>query len=616
MAKTIELIEAKRIVLDQLAAGAAVKAAMAKVNRSVETYRSWRKEDAEFREAVDKIREALDRGEKAASPVPDFPEFCEKYLGKPLPNHHLRIWDVVCGREPRDFRESMQYQPGSSPGQYMMINIPPDHAKSTVWTVNYSIWRICRDPNVRIIIVSKSQKMAKKFLSQIKFVLSNPSLFPELHAAFAPSGGWKNEDKSEGLAWREDMIYVRGRTAAEKDPTVEALGIGGQIYGARSDLIILDDIADIASAGNYEAQAAYIGQEVFSRLDKDHGQLLVSGTRVGVMDIYRFLRENASDEDGNPFYTYFAQPAVLDGETLHSSEWEVLWPERLSAKKVAQAKAAMTDPRRFVFVYQQRDVSDHAVFPWEAVEASINRRRYHGPMVPFAPGHRDRGMEGLYVVGSWDPASSSGYNAMIVAGTDRQTKRRWVLDVWNQKGVTSRHTIPKLKELTEKYDVREWRIEKNAVQQFITQLPEIRDWLAARGSRLTEHSTTSNKYDPNMGVEGTLAGLFMGCVQDINGRLTPLPDGTGPIELPSPAKNKHVTELAEQLKSWEPDNKRIIQDLVMALWFAELGLRQYLRGGVGQTSHMASRWTTRAGRKAQVTLSVDDLRRRGNLYAV
>lgn len=588
----VPTLEAKEIVLQKRAAGMAVKEAMAVVGRSYETWRDWRKTDPKFRQRADKIGEALKRGDVAKSDVPDFPDFSEQFLGLKLPQQHMRIYDVIQGRRPRDMYESMQYQPGAWPGRYMLINIPPDHAKSTTWTVNYPVWLIAQNPDIRIGIVSKSQTMAKKFLGQIKFYLQNASLYPELHAAFAPEGGWRSEDKGDGLSWRENMIYVKGRTQAEKEPTVEALGIGSHLYGTRFDLIILDDVEDMASAGQFEQHADWIGQEVFNRLHPEHGRLLVLGTRVGVMDVYRKLRDDARTEAAEPFYTYFAQPAILEGETGHSSEWKVLWPERLDAKKVARAKAAMTDPRRFTFVYQQRDVSEHATFPAEAVNASINRMRQHGPLSPGAPTQRPQGMQGLYVVGSWDPASSAGNNAFIVAGTDKVSKKRWILDVWNKKGAVPRETIQLLKDWTVKYGIHEWRIEKNAVQQFITQLPEIRDFLTGNGARLVEHQTTGNKWDPTMGVEGTLVPLFMSCVDDIEGRLT-AKTGGGLIELPSPRTCPAVDKLAEQLKQWEPENKKLVQDLVMALWFAELGMRQYLRGGLGSQTHAQSKFVSR-----------------------
>ncbi len=44
----------------------------------------------------------------------------------------------------------------------------------------------------------------------------------------------------------KDAIYIE-RESNEKDPTLQALGIGGQIYGARADLIILDDCVTLSN---------------------------------------------------------------------------------------------------------------------------------------------------------------------------------------------------------------------------------------------------------------------------------------------------------------------------------------------------------------------------------
>jgi len=195
---------------------------------------------------------------------------------------------------------------------------------------------------------------------------------------------------------------------------------------------------------------------------------------------------------------------------------------------------------------------------------------------------------------------------MIVMGVDKRDgvgAHRWVLDVWNKKGAVPRETIQLLKDWTVKYKVNEWRIEKNAVQSFITQLPEIRNFLSGHGSRLTEHQTTGNKWDPNMGVEGCLVPLILGCAEQIGDRLVPVKDGHGPICFPAPRRNPHVKTLVEQLKRWEPENKRQVQDLVMALWFAELGVRQYLRGGIGSQTHFNPGFTPRASLAQQGTHS-------------
>ena len=149
--------------------------------------------------------------------------------------------------------EAMTYRPGEP--DLVICNTPPEHAKSTTLTVNYTVWRIMQNPNIKVVIVSRTQTMAKKFLTQIKGILTHPR-YQKLHAAFGPVEGFD----ANSVSWREDMIYLSDdlRDSNAKDPTVQALGIRGQIYGARADLIIMDDCVDNTNAHEYEKQINWI----------------------------------------------------------------------------------------------------------------------------------------------------------------------------------------------------------------------------------------------------------------------------------------------------------------------------------------------------------------------
>lgn len=616
--KPIPIGEAKTLVINRIAAGDTRAEAMGRVGRSVETYRDWYRLDPQFKASVEKARDRAHLGLiDTSDSVPDFPEFCAEYLRKPLPLHQQRAWDVISGREPRELHDAMSFLPGAYGGDYTILNFPPSHAKSTVWTVGYSVWRIHKNPDVRIVIVSKTEGMAKKFLSSIQFILTSP-VYQDMHSAFAPEGGWRPEHGLSGMAWRENMIYVRGRTGAEKDPTVQCLGIGSHIFGNRADLILLDDVEDFSNCGSYQKHGEWISQEVFSRIEDDDdqtGQLLIVGTRVAPMDMYRHLRDGALTVDDQPFYTYFSQPAILEGSTGPAKNWTVLWPERLDSGKIARKKAAFTDARRFELVYQQNDVSDEAPFPAEAVQASINRQRYPGVMYPGLPGHRKAGMAGLYVVAGLDPATV-GATACVVMGTDKHSQRRWVLNCFNKRGATPQWTIDLIKKVTVEYGVNEWRIERNAFQRFLTQLPDVKDFLNARGVLLREHQTTgANKWDTDWGVE-TLIPLFLGCAEEYEGRLVPKPDGQGPIELPKPTHDAPM-ELIRQLQIWEPElPKATPTDLVMSLWFAECGVKQYLLGTTFTDTHMRSRFVSRGTVKTRSVISMEELMLAGEVAHV
>jgi len=86
-----------------------------------------------------------------------------------------------------------------------------------------------------------------------------------MHLRFAPEGGWKDES----YPWTSTEIYVRGKGETDvdkigKDPTVQALGLGGQIYGTRSDLIFMDDVITLKNARDIERQMLFLDREVES----------------------------------------------------------------------------------------------------------------------------------------------------------------------------------------------------------------------------------------------------------------------------------------------------------------------------------------------------------------
>ena len=63
-----------------------------------------------------------------------------------------------------------------------------------------------------------------------------------------------------------------------------------------------------------------------SRLPPNGGQLLVVGTRVAPVDLYRELRNPEHYTDAKIPWTYLAMPAVL-GYGDDPSDWETLWPK-------------------------------------------------------------------------------------------------------------------------------------------------------------------------------------------------------------------------------------------------------------------------------------------------
>jgi hypothetical protein len=452
--------------------------------------------------------------------------------------------------------------------------------------------------------------MAQKFLLSIKNRLTHPR-YQDLHLAFGPPGGFeKNSD-----SWKQDLIYLssEARNSGEKDPTVQAIGIRGHIYGARADLIIMDDCVDHTNAHEYEKQIDWIQSEVMSRIDYDGGKLLVVGTRLRPKDLYSELRDPMRYPDETSPWTYFAQPAVLEFQD-DPADWSTLWAKTnmppVSGKGIPDAdglytkwdghalnkKRSRMSPNLWAMVYQQQQVHEDAAFPGDAVKGVINGARNIGIIPKGKAGNRHDGMDGLIVVAGLDPAMA-GYTAAVCLAIDIANQKRYLLDVSNVAGMKPDAIRELIKSWTDKYAISEWRVEKNAFQAMLTQDREVREYLSARGATLKEHHTGNNKWDTDFGV-ASLTTLFHG-----------YEDGSNLIEFPSTHMSEGLKALIEQLVTWYPDAPRSQKtDCVMAFWFAELAARDRIANATyfARTHAQQSMFHTRYDKSRQVTVNLSD----------
>lgn len=573
-----------RVILTALEKGFSIDDACRAARRSRSAYQYYRDNFPDFKARVDVILAQRAEGlAKRREDMPDFPDFCREYLNTEMNWHHLQWFDLLEGKEPRNLHPRQIYVKGE-PDQFL-INTPPEHAKSTTLTINYVTYRICQDPNIRILLISRTQDMAKKFLHAIKERLNDNAAYAKLQADFGPPGGFASGD-----TWSQAAIRVSGSDSGEHAYTVQAVGVGGQIYGTRADLAILDDCVDHTNFQQFESQITWIQNQVGTRVADAGGQTIVIGTRIESVDLYSEIMKDHYYVDGESPWTYLTQPAVLEYAD-DPADWVTLWPvtNRPPVSQKGRRKAEsdgwprpkdgvewwpMWDgvalrkkrhkmsARNWSMVYMQDQVSDDSTFKMEAVQGCIDRARYPGRLMPGQPGHRIHGMDGLYVVAGLDPAAA-GFTAMVVLGLDRQTGTRWLLEVVNKRALPPHEMRAEMERLTDRYRINEWRIEKNAYQGSIVQDRLIREMLNVRGCLISPHFTDSGKWDPDFGV-ASMASLFEGW-----------DSGRNMIRLPSQTQSEPMRNLVEQLCAWFPATKGLT-DTVMALWFSEIRCRELM----------------------------------------
>jgi hypothetical protein len=588
---TLSIDQAKERALLLYAAGASVEKAMAASGRALRTWESWRKSDKHFAAQADTVRTERRRKSSAVGDSVDVPprrdmsfaQWRKEYLDFDTYPHQQQWIDVLEGNEPVPI-EGCEWDPRDT--NRLVINVPPGFAKTQTVTIDYATYRICMNPNVRIIVVSKRVEQAQKFLYQIQQRLTS-SRFTKLQAAFAPPGGFK-PGRGEG-SFASRVMYVAGRTVDHKDPTLEALGMGSQIYGSRADLIILDDCIVLANANEWEKQVNWLESEVESRVK--NGKIVAIGTRLASQDLYSELRNDERYLSGRSPWSYLRQPAVLQFAE-NAEDWVTLWPKSTTAYDEADKEAddrglyTMFDgprcakirdskpPAVWSLVYQQQQTAEDAAFKPLCVMSSVDRRRKPGPLTAGAWGHPRRGGEGMWTIASMDPAMA-GDTFTIVGKVDRTDQKRWIENCFVQGSPSPEYFRDLIRRVTLEYGVNEWVIEEQGFQGFLVHDPEIRAFLATRGVRMTGHYTGKNKLDPDFGV-ASLSALF-GTVRRINdgaGREV-FVAGSNLIQLPDPDMSQGVKSLIEELLTWVPGRRgsKLRQDGPMALWFFETRAR-------------------------------------------
>jgi hypothetical protein len=448
--------------------------------------------------------------------------------------------------------------------------------------------------------------MARKFLGAIKTRLSHPA-YMKLQTAFGPNGGYQKD----ATQWAADMIYLgTGRDSGEKDPTVQALGIGSQIYGARADLIIVDDAVMGTNAHEWEKQMEWLQKEVITRLGR-HGKLIIVGTRVAPVDLYKMLRDAGQWSGGVSPFTYCAMPAVLEFDEKPEA-WKTLWAETDRQENDKDdalpngnfpkwdgpslfKRRSQVSPAVWAMVYQQEDVTEDSIFSPSCIAGSVNGMRKRGPLKAGVPGHPTY-LEGAYTIIGLDPAMA-GATGAVVCTYNKADGKIYVLDCVNMTEPSPQKIQDLIEEWVVKYKPQELRIEINAHQKAYALDDNLRNYLASHGCQLNSHFTGKNKWDTSFGV-ASMAMLF-GNTRD--GRF----QDNNLIELPSNEGSEGLKTLVQELITWKPDTRNPT-DCVMALWFAVIRIRELMQQSTRIGSYTNNRWATRAQRAQRGSINLDE----------
>lgn len=285
------------------------------------------------------------------------------------------------------------------PSKHKLILVPRGHLKSSVITVAYSIQRLLRNPNERILIANQVWDKARDMLSEIKGFLNDKSELPKIFGTFVSD------------RWREDDIVIRQRTTANKTPSVATTGVEAEQTSAHYTVIFNDDLQGHQNSQTKEQREKVkrFRESEFDLLDPGC-EMLDIGTRYHLDDVYAHILENEKE------YTDVMIRKVIENGRL-------IFPRKFSMKLVPGSKNWIASPDEQTFEYvnylkKTKGASFYSQYMNDPVdeENQLFKRHYFQ--------HYSKRPERLFVGMAMDPALSAkqdgDYFAINIAGMDSE----------------------------------------------------------------------------------------------------------------------------------------------------------------------------------------------------
>jgi len=524
---------------------------------------SWMNKDFQARYADAKRQGAV----RATGVFPDFltfRELCCAYMDRRQGKHEATgQWTVVRARNSFYQRDSNAKLESS---KRLEVVLPPAHIKTTMWSIERSVWDIMNDREFRITAIQKNQGEAKKLIAAVQERLDHdyyhnlrdllveqgddPIICPICE--WFPDEPFKPDTRKHGSGekWGAEAFKVLGSKGGEKDFTMQAVGAGGQVQGIRADRIILDDVQDptiaFVSPADGQRLMTWFQAVVFGRV-YDYQQVVVLANFFAPDDFAHLIIRELGDE-----FEFVAYPAILNED-----EREVLCPETWTFEALMKKKKEV-GPQVWHYTWMQDEESfEGMTFQRDALEAARDEN--------FKLGEVPLNVSDVFI--GCDPAqAASGYCAIVAWGLDRKSKQRYLIDVFNKTGMrTWNNVTDQIVEFCNAYKpVRQVIVEGNNTQKSMTNEPYFTRQVTSTGARYKIYQT----------VTGT-GGRAIQSNYDITtiGRLfdegmVVLPYG-GTVE-----ERRRVDEYIDQLARWRTDEegrsiKHLTRDMVMATLFAE-----------------------------------------------
>ena len=378
--------------------------------------------------------------------------------------------------------------------------MPRGHLKSTINTTLYTMWRIYRNPNIRILVGTNNLKLSNSFIRELRSYFENEELQakvwnnrPHIKGNLVPELQKRKRQRNQNseeldpteaedrkLIWNNVAIQML-RTKRMKEPTIKSTSVGTSEVGSHYDLIILDDVVDFKNVeseikkqrvfewlADIESildpwQVETVGENELVFRDLVGGEMVFNGTRYALDDYYGYLLENQEELEYVVHSRNIYKNGVDDSEGF-------LWQERFNENVIRRLRNRLS-PRRFASQYLNTVYEkDARLFAVDAIHTLADSEVWTEGNKVYV--RFDGRVEQVHPIVVIDPAFSSGKkgdDCAIMVGCKLSSGHMIIIDAVVEQ-LTAAETVMHTKTFCERWNTMRMFHEENGVGMLLPEL--------------------------------------------------------------------------------------------------------------------------------------------------
>lgn len=481
-------------------------------------------------ESVSTLAEAASaaRAARVRQARDDFAAFVEGLLSVDVAPFQRR-WHAVVNEHPR-----------------VVLWAPVEHGKTAQMSIAFAVWCLGRDPSLHGLIVGATATAAEKVLSAVRQLIDESPWVRAVFPALKPV-------KGKYAKWTDEKIRVEGIALGDKDYSLQAIGFGGSILGARLNLLIGDDLVTFETSATHLQRQKVIDWWLSTLVGRllPRARVLLLGNAWFPDDLMHHLVRHSK-------YYEHRDEAYRERENGTLDPASILWPSQWDAERLQQRidELGVVEARRQLRCIAYASGSSQFDLEWFDRAFTLGEELWGKTFGKLLPRFLTRYDGPLLVKTGVDLGVSrkegADFTSLFTLAVDTDTGRRFPIHVERGKW-TGPEIIDRLARVHARYG-GDLIVENNAAQDYLVQ------WTQEKGIPVRATTTGSSKADPRFGVPSIAQELEQG--------LWALP------------LEPEIHKWRADCLAYSPDKH--VGDTLMASWFAREAARKssYVEAGV------------------------------------